>query len=101
MLKNKRKNNIGILVKKARQKQNLSARELARLCSVSHTEINNIESGKRIRPSIFILKSFEKHLGLEFKKLAREVGYSEKTISDSEKIFELYQFKKQLYAVNK
>ena len=101
MSKYERKNSIGILVKNARQKQNISARELARLCSVSHTEINNIESGKRIRPSIFILKSFEKYLGLKFKELAREVGYSEKTISDSEKLFELYQFKKQFYRINK
>lgn len=90
-----RKNEIGELVRKARIEHKLSARELARLCNVSHTEINNIESGKRIRPSLFILKSFEKYLGLNFRKLAKMSGYTERTISDGSRFFELYLFNKK------
>ena len=33
---------LGNLVKKAMEKKGLSARRLAELCNVSHTEINNI-----------------------------------------------------------
>ena len=50
------------LVKKARKDRKLSARKLAELCEVSHTEINNIEKGIRIRPAVLTLKGFEKYL---------------------------------------
>lgn len=90
----KRENNFGEIVKNARLKHNLSTRELAKLCSVSHTEISNIENGKRNRPSIFILKSFEIHLGLNFREMARLVGYRDRTISNGERYYELYLFNK-------
>ena len=38
-------NDIAMLVKEARLKKGLSARKLAELCDISHTEINNIERG--------------------------------------------------------
>ena len=77
-----RKNEIalGELVKKARKEKKLSARKLAELCEVSHTEINNIEKGIRMRPAVLILKGFEKYLGLDYAQLCRLVGYSEDTI---------------------
>jgi len=90
-----KKSEVGELVRKARIEHNLSARELARLCNVSHTEINNIENGKRIRPSLFTLKSFEKYLGLNFRNLAKISGYTERTISDGARYFELYAFNKR------
>lgn len=34
---------LGDLIKKARKDKHLSARKLAELCDISHTEINNIE----------------------------------------------------------
>ena len=48
-------NDIAILVKEARLKKGLSARKLAELCDISHTEINNIESEK-----LWEGKSFDK-----------------------------------------
>ena len=45
-------NNIGELIKNAREEKGYSARELAKLCDISHTEISNIESGKRVKPAI-------------------------------------------------
>lgn len=73
-------NNIGELIKNAREKKGYSARELAKLCDISHTEISNIESGKRVKPAVLTLKAFEKYLGLDFKNLAKAVGYSDETI---------------------
>lgn len=73
-------NNIANLVRDAREKKGISARELAKLCDISHTEINNIESGKRVKPAILTLKAFEKYLDLDYKVLARLVGYCEETI---------------------
>ncbi len=71
---------LGELVKKARKEKKLSARKLAELCEVSHTEINNIEKGIRVRPAVLTLKGFEKYLGLDYANLCRLVGYSEDTI---------------------
>jgi transcriptional regulator with XRE-family HTH domain len=71
---------LGDLVRKARKERKLSARKLAELCEVSHTEINNIEKGIRVRPAVLTLKGFEKYLGLDYAELCRLVGYSEDTI---------------------
>ena len=70
---------ISKLVKEARISKGYSARELAKLCDISHTEINNIEKGERVRPAILTLKAFEKYLDLDFKELATLVGYSKDT----------------------
>lgn len=71
---------ISRLVKDARTEKGYSARELAKMCDISHTEINNIERGNRVKPAILTLKTFEKYLGLDFKKTAKLVGYSDETI---------------------
>lgn len=68
------------MIRKARKEKGLSARKLAKLCDVSHTEINNIESGMRDKPALLILKGLEKYLDLDFATMARMVGYSEDTI---------------------
>ena len=68
------------MIKRARKEKGLSARKLAKLCDVSHTEINNIESGTRDKPALLILKGLEKYLDLDFATMARMAGYSEDTI---------------------
>ena len=73
-------NNIGVLIKNARKEKGYSARELAKLCDISHTEISNIEKGERVKPAVLTLKAFEKYLDLDFKKLAKAVGYAPETI---------------------
>ena len=83
---------LGELVKKARKEKHLSARKLAELCDISHTEINNIENGNRIKPAVLTLKGFEKYLGLDYAEMCRLVGYSEDTIKYSdENIVVLYE----------
>ena len=78
------KESLGQIIKDARIKKGYSARELAKLCDISHTEINNIEKGERVRPAILTLKVFEKYLDLDFKELATLVGYSKDTIEYSD-----------------
>lgn len=73
-------NNIGELIKNARKEKGYPARGLAKLCNISHTEISNIEKGQRVKPTILTLKAFEKFLDLDFKQMARAVGYSPETI---------------------
>lgn len=94
--------NISNLVKEARKEKGYSARELAKLCDISHTEINNIEKGQRVRPAILTLKCFEKYLDLDFKQLARLVGYSEETIKygDEDIIVSFERYDKKLKEFN-
>lgn len=105
---------ISKLVKEARIKKGYSARELAKLCDISHTEINNIERGYRVRPAVLTLKAFEKYLDLDYKVTARLVGYSEETIEYGDeniivsyerydkKVSEFEQIKKRLiYQIHK
>ena len=81
MFKNNKNNeSIADLVTNARKEKKLSARKLAELCDISHTEINNIEKGIRVKPSLLVLKGFEKYLDLPFSKTAKLVGYSDETI---------------------
>ena len=79
---NKKKSDetLAELVRNTRKEKGLSARKLANLLNLSHTEINNIESGYRVKPSIIVLKGLEQYLGIPFSKSAKLVGYSKETI---------------------
>ena len=89
---------LGALVMEARKKKNISARELAKLIDISHTEINNIEKGIRVKPSLLILKGFEKYLDLNFKEIAEMVGYSKESIeyADEEIIVSYEKFSNKI-----
>ena len=82
--KNNSELTLGELIKSARKEKGLSARKLANLLDISHTEINNMESGIRIKPSIIILKGLEQYLGIPFKESAKLAGYSKETIEYGE-----------------
>ena len=82
--KDKTDKNLAELIKTARKEKNLSARKLASLLNISHTEINNIESGIRIKPSIIVLKGLEQYLGIPFSESAKLAGYSKETIKYGE-----------------
>ena len=99
MLKKKnQEESIGELLKNARKEKNISARKLASLVGVSHTEINNIERGMRVKPSILVLKGFEKYLDIPFSKTAKLAGYSDTTIKygDDEIIVSYEMYDNQL-----
>lgn len=90
--------NFAKLVKEARLDKGLSARQLAKLCDVSHTEINNIEKGTRVKPALIVLKGFEKYLDLDFKTIAKMVGYSDEAIdyAEDEIIISFEKYNKKL-----
>lgn len=90
--------NFAKLVKEARVDKGLSARQLAKLCDVSHTEINNIEKGTRVKPALLVLKGFEKYLDLDFKTIAKMVGYSDEAIdyAEDEIIISFEKYNKKL-----
>lgn len=94
----KKEETLGELIKKARKDKKISARKLATLVGISHTEINNIESGIRYKPSVLVLKGFEKYLDLPFSKIAKMAGYSKDTIKygDDEIIVSYEMYDKQL-----
>ena len=78
--KNNSELTLGELIKSARKEKGLSARKLANLLNISHTEINNMESGIRMKPSIIVLKGLEQYLDIPFKESAKLAGYSKETI---------------------
>lgn len=82
--KDKTDKNLAELIKTARKEKGLSARKLANLLNISHTEINNIESGIRIKPSIIVLKGIEQYLDIPFSESAKLAGYSKETIKYGE-----------------
>jgi len=82
--KDKTDKNLAELIKSARKEKGLSARKLASLLNISHTEINNIESGIRIKPSIIVLKGLEQYLDIPFSESAKLAGYSKETIKYGE-----------------
>ncbi|MDE6285301.1 MAG: helix-turn-helix domain-containing protein [Bacilli bacterium] len=94
----KNEETIADLVKSARKQKKISARKLATLVGVSHTEINNIESGFRVKPSILVLKGFEKYLEIPFQKTAKLAGYSNETIKygDDEIVVSYEMYDKKL-----
>ena len=108
--KDKSEETLAELIRNARKEKGLSARKLANLLNLSHTEINNIESGYRVKPSIIVLKGIEQYLGIPFSKTAKIAGYSKETIKYGvEEIivsYEMYdkkikEFKEQIrYAEN-
>ena len=108
--KDKSEETLAELIRNARKEKGLSARKLANLLNLSHTEINNIESGYRVKPSIIVLKGIEQYLDIPFSKTAKLAGYSKETIKYGEEeiivSYEMYdkkikEFKEQIrYAEN-
>lgn len=103
--KDKSEETLAELIRNARKEKGLSARKLANLLNLSHTEINNIESGYRVKPSIIVLKGIEQYLGIPFSKTAKLAGYSKETIKYGEEgivvSYEMYdkkikEFKEQV-----
>ena len=92
---------LGELIRNSRKEKKISARKLATLIGISHTEINNIENGLRVKPSILVLKGLEKYLDIPFSKSAKIAGYSKETIKfgDAEIIvsYEMYDNKLKDY----
>lgn len=72
---------LGEFIKKKRQEQGLTLRELAKRVDLSHSYISQIEngfdprSGKPITPTIDTIEKLSIGLGLSFKEVLVELGY--------------------------
>lgn len=66
--------NIGEIIAEAREKANLSQRQLAKLAGVNNSELSKIESGIRKDPSPRILRKISKYIDVNYNDLMYKIG---------------------------
>jgi transcriptional regulator with XRE-family HTH domain len=71
--------NLGKFIEEHRMAKHLSARKLAELAKISHTEIHRLETGERKHPSPLILKSIAHALDVSFDEIMVAADYIEDT----------------------
>lgn len=69
------------MIKEAREKKEISQRELARRTNIDNAEISRIEKGTRIQPNFFALRNLSKELNIDFADLMRASKYEEEAIT--------------------
>lgn len=79
---------LGTYLIQLRGEKGYTQRELAERCGVSAAEICRIESGKRQKPSVNLMKAMAKALDIEYSDLMKLAGYIEEK-HEQDKIFEL------------
>ena len=79
---------LGTYLIQLRGEKGYSQRDLAEKCGVSAAEICRIESGKRQKPSVNLMKAMAKALDIEYSDLMKLAGYIEEK-HEQDKIFEL------------
>ena len=66
--------NIGEVITEAREKANLSQRQLAKLANINNSELSKIESGVRNEPSPKILRKISNVLDVNYSDLMYMIG---------------------------
>lgn len=66
--------NIGEVITEAREKANLSQRQLAKLANINNSELSKIESGVRKEPSPKILRRISNVLDVNYSDLMYMIG---------------------------
>ena len=66
--------NIGDVITEAREKANLSQRQLAKLANINNSELSKIESGVRKEPSPKILRKISNVLDVNYSDLMYMIG---------------------------
>ena len=66
--------NIGEVITEAREKANLSQRQLAKLANINNSELSKIESGVRKEPSPKILRKISNVLDVNYSDLMYMIG---------------------------
>ena len=95
-------NNLAEYIKDRRLNKGWSKRKLALEAGISHTEVHRIENGERKNPSVNILDSLAKALGLPKEEVLRMAGYIEENdIPLIEKVFPDIKSKKQQETVQR
>lgn len=72
---------LGKTISEAREKLEISQRELARKSNMDCAEVSRIEAGKRLKPNILYLKGIAETLGLSLVKLMKLAGYDDVDIN--------------------
>ena len=68
------------IIKNARESKGISQRKLSRQIGIDHNNISDIETGKRKKPNVLIIKKIAIALDIDFKLLLLSCGYSENDI---------------------
>lgn len=68
---------LGKTISEAREKAEISQRELARLSNMDPAEVSRIEAGKRLKPNVLYLKGIAENLDLSLVKLMKLAGYND------------------------
>ena len=71
-------------IKKAREKQGISQRELSRRTGIDNNTISEIEKGERKKPNAFSLKLLSMELNIDIKELMTICGYNDEQIEAME-----------------
>lgn len=71
---------FGDYLKKLRNENNMSQRQLSEKSGISNAEISRIESGERKKPSPMALKEIAPYLGVSYEELLKQAGYIEETV---------------------
>lgn len=75
-----KRNNLAVIVKNAREKINISQRELSRRSGVDNNTISKIEKGVRKKPNVISLIKLSDVLDIDIGKLLKASGYSKNEI---------------------
>jgi len=68
---------LGKYIYEAREKANISQRQLAKLSKMDCAEVSRIEAGKRQKPNVLFLKGIAETLNLSLVKLMELAGYND------------------------
>lgn len=97
---------IHVLIKKTRERKNVSQETLAKKCNISNVQLSRIEQGK-CKPSIRTLCRLAPFLGYDLDALLLSSSYSgivpsssPKYIDLDEKVFDLYERSKNMYQID-
>lgn len=97
---------IYLLIKKTRERKNISQETLAKKCNISNVQLSRIEQGK-CKPSIRTLCRLAPFLGYELDDLLLASSYSgtvpssvPKYINLEEKVFDLFETSKRMYRID-
>ncbi|NLT94075.1 MAG: helix-turn-helix transcriptional regulator [Clostridia bacterium] len=81
---------LGEIIKKYREENNLSLREFADKCDLSHSYISKLEegkdprSGKKIEPTLDTVKKISEAINIPLDELLKMIGYIEPSIPETD-----------------
>ena len=65
---------IGEIIAEAREKANLSQRQLAKIASISNAQLSKIESGEIETPNPKMLRKISQHINVNYNEMMYKIG---------------------------